>query len=424
MNQVTDARLPAEWHEVALREAVSFTRKPRNLRYADFEEVPFVPMELVPIGHLYFEDFEVRQGAEVNSGTYFEPGDMLLAKITPSFENGKQGIIRELPTPFGVATTEVIPLVGIPDVSDTLYLFYYLLRGEVRSDLAGKMEGTTGRQRLSQRAVEDLRVPLPPLPEQRAIAHILRAVQAAREARQREVSLERERKAALMAHLFTHGTRGESTKQTPIGEMPVSWEVRTFGELTDIQAGGTPSRLKPDYYGGTIQWVKTLDLNDSVVVDTEEKITEAGLQSIRGDVRAPQTVMVAMYGGAGTVGKAGILGVFAATNQAVCCLMPNPDTFDSYWLLCYLLHIRPDWMRRAIGTRKDPNIGKGIIETHPVPLPPLDEQHAIADILRACDAKIAALERESALLDELFRALLEELMTGRVAVAEMGEGNG
>ena len=74
-------------------------------------------------------------------------------------------------------------------------------------------------------------IPLPPLPEQRAIAHILRAVQAAREARQREVSLERERKAALMAHLFTHGTRGEPTKQTPIGEMPASWEVVHFGEI-------------------------------------------------------------------------------------------------------------------------------------------------------------------------------------------------
>lgn len=126
MKQVTDARLPTQWREVALREAASFTRKPRNLRYADFKEVPFVPMERIPIGHLYFEDFELRQGAEVNSGTYFEPGDMLLAKITPSFENGKQGIIRELPTPFGIATTEVIPLTGIPNVSDTLYLFYRL----------------------------------------------------------------------------------------------------------------------------------------------------------------------------------------------------------------------------------------------------------------------------------------------------------
>ena len=78
--------------------------------------------------------------------------------------------------------------------------------------------------------------PLPPLPEQHAIAHVLRAVQAAREARQREVSLERERKAALMAHLFTHGTRGEPTKQTPIGEMPVSWEVKALASCqTDNQ---------------------------------------------------------------------------------------------------------------------------------------------------------------------------------------------
>ena len=100
-------------------------------------------------------------------------------------------------------------------------------------------------------ALETLReFRLPPLPEQRAIAHILRAVQAAREARQREVSLERERKAALMAHLFTHGTRGEPTKQTPIGEMPVSWEVKPSGEMRqshlrmDIDAGRQAAYLR------------------------------------------------------------------------------------------------------------------------------------------------------------------------------------
>ena len=71
-------------------------------------------------------------------------------------------------------------------------------------------------------------------PRAARIANVLRAVQAAREARQREVSLERERKATLMAHLFTHGTRGEPTKQTPIGEMPVSWEVRRL-ERCDVR---------------------------------------------------------------------------------------------------------------------------------------------------------------------------------------------
>ena len=84
---------------------------------------------------------------------------------------------------------------------------------------------TPSRQQLRQDRSTDIVVPLPPLPEQRAIAYVLRAVQAAREARQREVNLERERKATLMAHLFTHGTRGEPTKLTPMGEIPKSWGV-------------------------------------------------------------------------------------------------------------------------------------------------------------------------------------------------------
>jgi type I restriction enzyme S subunit len=91
-----------------------------------------------------------------------------------------------------------------------------------------------------------LSIPLPPLSEQRTIAHILRAVQAAREARQREVSLERERKAALMAHLFTHGTRGEPTKQTTIGEIPVSWEVVRLAKCAYIQTGTTKGRRFKD----------------------------------------------------------------------------------------------------------------------------------------------------------------------------------
>ena len=97
--------------------------------------------------------------------------------------------------------------------------------------------------RTSWQAVSSFSCLLPPLPEQRAIAHVLRAVQAAREARQREVSLERERKAALMAHLFTHGTRGEPTKQTPIGEMPGSWEVQRSAKCV-IQGEATTSEFQ------------------------------------------------------------------------------------------------------------------------------------------------------------------------------------
>ena len=91
-----------------------------------------------------------------------------------------------------------------------------------------------GQASISLEKLRSVRLPLPPIDEQRAIAHILRAVQAAREARQREVSLERERKAALMAHLFTHGTRGEPTKLTPMGEIPVSWDVTAIGDIAEF----------------------------------------------------------------------------------------------------------------------------------------------------------------------------------------------
>ena len=272
-----------------------------------------------------------------------------------------------------------------------------------------------GQPLITQSILHNFYIALPPLEEQRAIAITLRTIQTAKEARQKELALERERKAALMDYLFTHGTRNEPRKQTELGEIPESWEVVELEAIAEIQSGGTPSRTRQDYYGGNISWVKTLDLNEGIVNETEEKVTALGLASIRGKIRPVNSVMVAMYGGSGTVGKCGILGIPAATNQAVCAIEPNPSKFDSFYLLHYMLYFRRDWMRYAGGTRKDPNIGKGIIESTKIPFPSLQEQQEIADVLSSCDAKIATLEREIKLHDELFRAMLEELMTGQLS---------
>ena len=84
---------------------------------------------------------------------------------------------------------------------------------------------------ISPSSIAQILIPLPPLPEQRAIAHVLQTIQEAKFARQRELALEREREAALMDHLFSYGTKGEPRKQTEIGEIPESWEVVRLGEL-------------------------------------------------------------------------------------------------------------------------------------------------------------------------------------------------
>ena len=181
----------------------AFTKKPRDLRYSEYNEIPFVPMELIPIAKLFSQEFILKTNDELKSGTYFEPGDILLPKITPSFENGKQCIIKELPTPFGIATTEVIPIREVEGVSDISYLFYYLLLPNVRISLAGKMQGTTGWQRLSKDALVNLQIPLPPLREQRAIASIFQAIDEKTAALEQEVEHLDELFHAMLDELMT-----------------------------------------------------------------------------------------------------------------------------------------------------------------------------------------------------------------------------
>jgi type I restriction enzyme, S subunit len=172
------AKLPDDWQVKPIREAYSFTKKPRGLSIADGSSVPFLPMDAIPIRRIRVSEYEERHYATLSSGTYIENGDLLVAKITPSFENGKQAIVNWT-RPWGFATTEVIPIQEIEGVSDKFFLFHLLLHPAIRSDLAGKMDGTTGRQRLSKEVLGSYLIPLPPLLEQQKIAGILGSVQRA-----------------------------------------------------------------------------------------------------------------------------------------------------------------------------------------------------------------------------------------------------
>jgi len=164
-----------------------------------------------------------------------------------------------------------------------------------------------------------------------------------------------------------------------------------IGDIARVVAGGTPPRGVATYYGGSIPWVKTLDLNCGAVTNSEEHITAEGLSAIRGELNPPGTVMVAMYGGAGTIGKSGVLGIEAATNQAVASVLPNPKVFDSHFLHFQLMHIRGEWMRFSQGNRKDPNINKSVVEDMMVWVPvEVPEQVAIAATLSGQLAEVDA----------------------------------
>ncbi len=268
-------KIPEDWDVVKLGDkGIAKIRKNKSVN--NVEKIAFIPMEFIPDSSIYTK-YEIRNLSEVKSSTYCEAGDLLLAKITPSLENGKQGIVPEdTPNGFALATTEVFPIVckGI----DRLFLFYILKHPRFRKVLEYSMRGTTGRQRVPKEAVENLLIPYPPLPEQRKIAEILSAVDNAIQKVDEAIAKTERLKKGLMQELLTKGIGHTEFKDTEIGRIPKEWGIVRLGDVAELKSG-TPSRQKPEYWeNGTIPWVKSGELNDGIIYDTEEKITELGLK--------------------------------------------------------------------------------------------------------------------------------------------------
>ncbi|MBN1236376.1 MAG: restriction endonuclease subunit S [Methanotrichaceae archaeon] len=170
--------------------------------------------------------FNYYQG-ETNNQFLIDNGELLFSwsgskgtSFGPHFWWGESAVLNQ----------HIFKVLIKPEIEvDKFFLYYYLLK--ITTNIEDLTYGLAALVHVRKKDLENVSLYLPPLPEQRAIARALRAVQGAREARLREAALERERKAALMEHLFTHGTRGEATKMTEIGEMPESWKVVQLDSL-------------------------------------------------------------------------------------------------------------------------------------------------------------------------------------------------
>jgi len=229
--------LPVDWDITEIEKVYDFTKKPKEIVYSNYDHLPFIAMDLIPINSPYLDRFKLKKLTEISSGTYIEEGDILLAKITPCFENGKQCIVIGLPNGFGIASTEIIPIKEKSGISSKYFLFYYLLKNDIRTLVAGKMEGATGRQRVPVHFLKKLLIPFPSLSEQQKIAAVLFKIQKAIESQESIIEKTRELKKSTLHHVFTHGLRGEKLKETGMGPMPESWSVQRFEEFATLHRG-------------------------------------------------------------------------------------------------------------------------------------------------------------------------------------------
>ena len=161
------------------------------------------------------------------------------------------------------------------------------------------------------------------------------------------------------------------TEQIPF-EIPNSWTWLRMGQIGDWGAGSTPQRGNQDYYGGNILWLKTGELNNGIVYDTEEKITQRAFQDCSLRMNKIGDVLIAMYGA--TIGKLAIVGKELTTNQACCGC--TPYVVFNWYLFYFLMASRDTFIKKGEGGAQ-PNISRVKLVEYLIPLPPLREQKRI-----------------------------------------------
>lgn len=158
--------------------------------------------------------------------------------------------------------------------------------------------------------------------------------------------------------------------------LPLGWEWKKLNDLCKTTSGGTPSRGNPGYFSGDIPWIKSGELNDGLITDSEEHITAYAIESSNAKKLLKGTLLIAMYGA--TVGKLGILDIEAATNQAVCAIFPG-ELLNRNYLFWFLKSYRKDLIQASFGGAQ-PNISQALIRSIEVPIPFPDNKEKSLDI--------------------------------------------
>ena len=185
------------------------------------------------------------------------------------------------------------------------------------------------------------------------------------------------------------------------------WRNTSIGEVClKVFSGGTPTSTNPDYYGGTIPWLRTKEVNYGKVFDTEQHITQLGLENSSTTLVPINSVIVAMYGNGDTAGRVAINKIPLTTNQACCNLVVDPAKADFRFVYYYLM----GGYQRLVDLKNggaQQNLNGQLIKAFPFSAPEVHEQTAIADVLESFDDRITLLRETNATLEAIAQALFK-----------------
>ena len=420
--------LPEEWQVVRLGEVsekpqYGFTAAarhdavgPKMLRITDIQD-GYVNWNTVPYCECPNELVEKYA---------LQPGDIVFARtgsvgkaylILNSFE---QSIFASYLIRLRVNRSKLIPE----------FAYFFMQSSFYWQQIASQTHGAV-QPNVNATQLRSLLLPLPPLPEQRAIAQVLRTVQEAKQATEGVITALRELKKSLMRHLFTYGPIPVGAKdfsplqETEIGPIPQHWQVVRLGELVakgilwmkngfpqgeHNQTGLGIPHLRP------FNITDTGDITLSQIKYVPPPAEDSPYWVLPGDVIFNNTNSEELVG---KTAYFNLNGKFVISNHMTL-IRVSSDQVNAYWLSKYLHWLWSKGVFQGLCRRhvNQASVSLERLKQVTIPLPPLSEQQEIARILQAVDRKMEAEERRKQALEALFQTLLHHLMTGKVRVGQ------
>lgn len=287
------------------------------------------------------------------------------------------------------------------------YLERYLRSAQARGSYASRMQGAVARRRsLTKTDFLDLEIPFPPLDDQIRIAHLLGKVEGLIAQRKQHLQQLDDLLKSVFLAMIGDPARNEK-----------GWEKKEIGAFTKVGTGSTPSRQKmAEYYGGSIPWVKTTEVQNGDIVRTEEHITEQALRETSCSVYPAGTILLAMYGQGRTRGQVGYLRMDAATNQACAAILPS---IHNQTFIFQQLSFLYDSIRALGRGGNQENLNLSLVRGIELVLPPNDIQGAFVTIVEKVEALKTHYQQSLANLEILYGSLSQQAFKGELDLSRV-----
>lgn len=383
------------------------TIHPKNV-----EGSSYIGLEHISSGKIFSDTSGYAE--DVQSHKYFfQKNDVLYSKLRPYLDKAV------LATRDGICTTELLVLRPHKGVS-SLFLACML---HDKNFIEYAMEGVTGVQhpRTSWAHIKNYKIEKFSIEVYHKIGLLGATVQHALSFNEGLLNLAKKFKHATMHKLFTCGLRGEAQKETEIGLVPNGWKIVSLSSLGKIGNGSTPKKTINEYWEqGYFPWLTSSKVYDRDIVSAEQFVSKIALEECHLPIIKPGAILIAITGQGKTLGHCAVLNIEATINQHLAYIQVDLIKAIPSFVRGYL-ETQYEYLRQvaSAGGSTKGALTCAFLSSLAIPLPDMEEQQEIVDILDVIDRKIDLHRRKKALLEELFKSLLHKLMTGEIRVDEL-----